>query len=401
VEVDQSAACLGPRRRLKLRLLSVCGYKFVLEGVIIWFLVGIVTSLSSVAAQGVEQGFQEWKQTLGDRQWSFPRDHGIHQAYRTEWWYFTGNLADHKGSRYGYQLTFFRQGLRSTPSDRKNPWSVRDVYLAHFTVTDIGRGRFWVAERVSRSGPGLAGARKGGMDIWLLDWSAKKCGETIALHARHGATDLELQLTPAKGPTLHGKNGLSRKGPGPGQASYYYSYPRLTTKGTIQTAETKALAVSGTSWFDHEFGSNQLGPEQMGWDWFGLRLSDGRDLMVYLLRKKDGSVEPSSSGTLVEAGGSTRHLDLSDIQVAVLATWKSRRSAGTYPAGWRIRVPAARIDLTVTPLLADQELHTEASTGITYWEGAVGGRGSSGDRMVSVEGYVELTGYAGSIGGLF
>ncbi|OPY72383.1 MAG: Hydroxyneurosporene synthase (CrtC) [Syntrophorhabdus sp. PtaU1.Bin058] len=344
----------------------------------------------------------DWKQATGERTWSFPRDHGSHPEYRTEWWYFTGNLSDRGGNRYGYQLTFFRQGIEKTPKDPGNPWSIRDLYLAHFTITDVTGKGFWFAERISRAGPGLAFSDTKGLDVWLLNWSARMVKNVIRLSARREDMEIDLELVPKKPPVLHGQKGLSKKGPGEGQSSYYYSFTDLATTGTVRLPLSKQhVHVSGTSWFDQEFGSNQLSPDQAGWDWFSLHLSDGRDLMIYLLRKKDGATEQASSGTIVERDGTGRHLRFSDIAIDILGQWKSPKSSGTYPARWRIRVPSAQIDLTLSPLVADQELITGESTGITYWEGAAGGSGTSMGQNVTCEGYVELTGYAGTIGGTF
>ena len=200
---------------------------------------------------------------------------------------------------------------------------------------------------------------------------------------------------------LHGTGGLSRKGPAPGQASWYASVTDLETTGTIRSGGGAEVAVSGASWFDHEFGSGQLADDLAGWDWFGLRLSDGRALMIYRLRRRDGSVANESSGTLVGADGSARHLARDEVAVEPGATWRSPRSGGRYPSRWRVIVPAAGIDLELAPLVPDQELQTGRSTGVTYWEGAVAGSGTSGNAPVSIEGYVELTGYAGGMGGLF
>jgi predicted secreted hydrolase len=345
---------------------------------------------------------REWKQTVGPWTWVFPRDHGSHPEFRTEWWYFTGNLRDPSKKRFGYQLTFFRQGMLFEPKDPSHPWAIRDVYLAHFTLTDVSAGQFRYAERVSRKGPGLAGADERGMHVWLLNWMAKMEGEKIRLEARHQGMELSLDLVPRKPLVFHGKNGLSQKGPATGQASYYFSYTDLETSGFIKTGLSQtSVRVNGVSWLDHEFGSNQLTPEQVGWDWFSLHLSDGQDLMIYFLRRKDGTVEPSSSGTLVTRSGGSIHLKLSDINVEIVDTWKSLKSGGKYPSRWKVNVPVAKIALEINPLVPSQELLTEGSTGVTYWEGAVGGKGTSAGKPVTCEGYVELTGYAGSLGGLF
>jgi predicted secreted hydrolase len=344
----------------------------------------------------------DWREATTPRQWSFPRDHGSHPEYRTEWWYFTGNLNDNGGTQYGYQLTFFRYGLALQPKQPSNVWSIRDIYLAHFAITDVSRSTFHYAERVSRTGPGLAGANRTRMDVRVLSWSAVMEGNRINLRAAHGGMELALHLTPAKPIVFHGNRGLSKKGPGPGQASHYYSFTDLKAEGSLKTPDmTAPVAVRGTSWFDQEFGSNQMAKEYAGWDWFALHLSDGRDLMVYYLRRKDGTVERESSGTLVESDGASRHLGLAEIETTVLSYWKSSKSTGRYPAAWRIRVAGAAIDVTVNPLIAGQELITTASTAITYWEGAVAGKGASQGKEVAVEGYAELTGYAGALGGIF
>ncbi len=343
-----------------------------------------------------------FKQALGVREWSFPVDYGSHPEYRTEWWYFTGNLTDKAGRPFGYQLTFFRQALRQNSAVPQNPWSVRDVHLAHFALTDKERKDFWYTDQATRTGPGLAHAKQGTMDVRNLKWSARMKGGKILIYASHKGMTLDLTLSPAKPTVLHGKRGLSMKGPNPGQASYYLSMTRLETTGTIRTPkDDQPVPVTGTSWFDQEFGSNQLSKEQAGWDWFGIHLSDGRDVMVYVLRNKDGTIEGASSGTLIERDGTARHLKLSEIILEVGSTWKSPRTKALYPAQWRIRVPAEQVDFTATPLVADQELVTSSSTGITYWEGAIQGKGLSKGRPVSIEGYAELTGYAGSLGGIF
>ncbi len=350
----------------------------------------------------IQSWLNDWKKVTAPRKWSLPQDFGAHPEYRTEWWYFTGNLKDASAKRYGYQLTFFRQGMRPQLPARPNAWDIRDIYLAHFAVTDISNGKFMAADRLSRAGPGLAGASLEGMNVWLLNWAAGMKGPVIHLEARDADKELRLELTLRKPPVIHGQNGFSQKGPARGQASYYVSLTDLETRGSLKLpGSASSVEVRGVSWFDQEFGSNQLTPEQKGWDWFSLHLSDGRDLMIYFLRLKDGSVEPASSGTLVGADGSSSHLKLSGLSVTVLDRWKSPRSKGEYPSRWRIQVPSAKIDLTIDPLLADQELQTERSTGITYWEGAVAGSGLSGGREITCEGYAELTGYAGALGGIF
>ncbi len=345
-----------------------------------------------------------WRQVVGPRDWHFPQDDGSHPEFRTEWWYFTGNLHDGKGNTYGYELTFFREGVkRSRPTHDRDVWSLRDIYLAHFTITDVSRRRFLTDDRASRTGPGLAGSWTDGLHVWLRDWSAtQEKGVSLGLKARSEAAELGLNLVSLKPRVIQGKTGISKKGEGPGQASYYVSYTDLDTRGWLRVpGQSSKVEVRGVSWFDHEFGSNQLTRDQAGWDWFGLHLSDGRELMLYLLRRTDGSVEPASSGTIVDPTGAHRHLALSEINIAVLDHWRSAKSGAYYPSRWRIAIPTEGIELDVRPVLSDQELLTPETTGVTYWEGAVEGQGRAKYRDVACTGYVELTGYAGNLGGLF
>jgi predicted secreted hydrolase len=371
---------------------AFCNFQFAILALFI-FLIPFFPSLAWTA--------DEWKQVTSPRVWNFPQDHGSHPEYRTEWWYFTGHLSDDAGSRYGYQLTFFRQGIREHLPNPSGPWDIRDVYLAHFAITDVDRKKYHFDERISRSGPGLAGARTENMDVWLMDWSARMKNSAITIRARNDQMELDLTLVPKKPPIFHGQNGVSKKGAGEGRASYYTSFTHLETKGFLKTSSNSRTAVKGRSWFDQEFGSNQLTAEQKGWDWFSLYLADGRELMVYLLRLKEGSIEPASSGTLIEADGTTRHLTLSEVSVKVMDRWKSPRSGAEYPSRWRIQIPSSGVDLMIAPEVADQELGTKSSTGITYWEGAISGQGTSKGQPVTCQGYIELTGYAGSLGGIF
>jgi len=376
----------------------------------ILLLAGLVFAVTApvnvAAADTIPSAPPAWRQASGKRVWNFPRDHGAHPDYRTEWWYFTGNLRTSQNHRYGYQLTFFRQGIQPSPRNRESAWTVRDVYPAHFAVTDIGQRQFRFAEQISRAGPGLAGSETGRMKVWCLQWSARMEQEKIFLQAGHEGMQLNLALTARKPLVLHGQHGLSSKGPLAGNATYYYSFTDLATQGTIATQQSAVkgsattVPVTGTSWFDHEFGSNQLSRNHVGWDWFSIHLTDGRDLMLYLLRKRDGSIEGASSGTLVEKSGRSRHLELADIGVEILDRWQSLKSSDPYPARWRLTVPTAGIDLTMGTSIADQELKTSGSTGIIYYEGSIDGQGKSAGQPVSATGYVELTGYAGSLGGI-
>jgi predicted secreted hydrolase len=345
---------------------------------------------------------EDWARALAPRTWTFPADHGAHPSYRTEWWYFTGTLAAPDGRLFGYQLTFFRQGLRYTVEEPRGAWALRDAAMAHFTITDAAAKTFGGRDLLTRTGPGLAGWSESTLNVHVLNWSARLVDGRIVLRASKGGLALDLELRPRKPPVPHGRGGLSRKGQAEGEASYYASWTDLESAGTITPGPgSAAVSVRGRSWFDHEFGSGMLAPGLTGWDWFSLHLSDGRDLMIYRLRREDGSIEPASSGTLIEIDGRGRGLALAEIEVEVLDRWKSPHSGGRYPSRWRIRLPGRDLDLEIAPLLPDQEVRPEAMPVLVYWEGAVAGRGRFQGRPVKVEGYVELTGYAGDLRRVF
>ncbi len=333
-------------------------------------------------------------------QYRFPRDHAAHPQFRTEWWYYTGHLETADGRPFGYQLTFFRVGLGPPRPGAGSAWAATDVYFAHLALTDIAGKKFVYREKAGRAALGIAGADTHRYRVWIDDWRAALADGDHQLRARDPQVSLDLTLTPQKPPVIHGTDGLSRKAAGEGYASHYYSLTRLATRGAL-TWEGQTFPVTGLSWMDHEFSSSQLAPDQTGWDWFSLQLDDGCDLMLYLLRRADGSLDPHSSGTLVDSQGGARHLRLADFQVQPRGSWKSPRSAAVYPAAWRLTVPAAGYELTLTPTLPDQELVTTLSTQVTYWEGGVRVTGKRDGQPVSGRGYVELTGYAGSLGGRF
>jgi predicted secreted hydrolase len=334
--------------------------------------------------------------TAGYR-YNFPRDHGSHPTYRTEWWYYTGHLHSKIGRAFGFELTFFRRGV--PPDEIKtlpSKWSVKDLYLAHFAVTDISGKRFHFSEKFSREGLGKAGADESRLRVWIDDWRAEASIELAASHtlAAHDETHaLALTLQPAKPLVTHGAAGISRKGKEVGQASHYYSFTRLATSGKL-TIDGESFDVTGTSWMDHEFGSAELGADQVGWDWFSIQLEDDTELMLYRMRRKDGSSDLASSGTAVSPDGRTRHLEVTDFQIESTGTWTSPESKATYPSRWRLKFPSLDLVLDVTPLLADQELRTSRSTKVSYWEGAVAVTGTKQGRPVKGQGYVELTGYA-------
>jgi predicted secreted hydrolase len=329
------------------------------------------------------------------REFAFPRDHASHPQYRVEWWYYTGHLGA-SGRSFGYELTFFRVGLSRRARPGVSSWAARDAMFAHLALTDETRGRFSSAEDASRAALGLAGADSSGYHTWVHDWSGELApdGATHRLRARTADFGVALDLAPAKPPVIHGERGVSQKSAAAGNASHYYSLTRMNTRGHVFDGRD-SLEVSGLSWMDHEFGSASLSSAQAGWDWFSIQLDDGRELMLYKLRLKNGRTEPLSAGTLVEKDGRSRHLALREFRIASSRRWVSPSTGGEYPSGWRVEVPLERLILEVTPTVKGQELVSRSMGGVAYWEGSCRVRGSSHGRPAAGVGYVELTGYAG------
>lgn len=361
---------------------------------------GRLSVVAAVAAGlAVVASGAEWRHVTGPPELELPRDHGAHPEFRTEWWYLTGLVESGSGQRYGFQLTFFRQGLApGTPTSEESPLRARQVLAAHLAVADIGGATFVHAERLRRADDGLAGFATDDLALWLDDWSLARLEDgRVTARARdvEGGIGLALELRPIRPFVRHGDDGYSQKGPEPGNASAYLSWTRLAVKGELELSGRK-LPVSGAAWFDHEWGTSQLGEGVAGWDWFSLRLDDGRDLMLYQLRHGDGSADRFSAGTVVGADGQVARVHTDEFTIEPTGTWTSPLSGATYPSGWRLRVPDHGIDLTVRPLIESAEVDGSRSTGVVYWEGPVEASGSA-----TGEGYVELTGYAGSLAGLF
>lgn len=323
----------------------------------------------------------------------FPKDYGPHPGFKTEWWYYTGNLDTPDGRHFGYQFTIFRFAL--TPPDSTLParisdWATNQLFMGHFALTDVKGEQFYAFERFSRGAAGLAGAQADPYHIWLEDWSVESDSTSFPMHiqATQDGVALDLTLETAYPAVLQGERGLDQKGPEPGNASYYYSFTRMPTEGTV-TVDDETFAVEGLSWKDHEWSTSALGKDQVGWDWFSLQLSNGQSLMYYQLRRRDGTPSPFTSGILVQPDGTARPLAPGDVEVEVMDTWTSPRG-GTYPARWQLHVPSSDIALTIAPYLADQELDVS----VRYWEGAVRVEGSAGGSPITGNGYIELTGYA-------
>ncbi|HEV8582847.1 MAG TPA: lipocalin-like domain-containing protein [Thermoanaerobaculia bacterium] len=335
---------------------------------------------------------QGYAKALASRTFHFPDDHGPHPEFRTEWWYYTGNLATEEGRRFGFQLTFFRSALAPQMPVRRSSWATRQAWLAHFTVTDVEDGTFHSFERWSRGALDLAGAQAQPFRVWVKNWTAAAVGEQasqIRLNAADDGVGADLVLQPGKPPVLQGERGLSRKSAEPGNASYYYSLTRLPAAGIVRVGGER-FSVTGLAWMDREWSTSSLGKDQVGWDWFSLQLANGWDLMLYRLRRKDGTADPASSGALIAPDGVSRTLGPAEFQIDSSGEWRSPRSGARYPARWRLRVPAEDLDLRVRPLLEDQELDVS----FRYWEGAVAVVGTHRGRPVRGNGYVELTGYA-------
>jgi predicted secreted hydrolase len=332
----------------------------------------------------------------GSRPLTFPADFGAHPDFRTEWWYYTGNLSTPDDRPFGFELTVFRVGLVPPTVDLPDDsaWYGENLYFAHFALSDIAANEFHTYERYSRPGPGLAGAQASPYRVWLEDWSIVETGkDTYRLQAAQDRIAIDLNLTDEMGVILHGENGYSRKGQELTNASYYYSQPRLRAEGTVQVQD-ETYQVSGLAWKDHEFSTGVLDKGQIGWDWFSLQFDDGSALMLFQLRESGGGTSDSSSGTFIHADGLTQSLQNENFSITVLDQWRSPHTGGMYPSAWQIQLEEPKCELNIHPWMADQEINFPA---FTYWEGAVRFEGMCAGKSVSGNGYIELTGYAGNL----
>ena len=351
------------------------------------------TSLSKSNSEKYSVNAEGWREATAGYQFSFPRDHAAHPPYKVEWWYYTGNLETTAGRRFGYQLTFFRTGIILQPASASR-WAVRDLYMAHFCISDIEQKQFTSFEKLNRAGIGFAGADENIYHVWNEDWEARLDGKDHLIKARDGEAELELRLTPEKPEVIHGENGISQKGFATGNASLYYSLTRLRSTGRIKV-NGETFDVSGLSWMDREFSSSFLEAGQVGWDWFSIQLDDGRDLMLYQFRRSDGSIDVHSSGTLIDSNGRPTHIPFNEFTLRPAgAPWQSD-SGSTYPTEWTIELPKYNINLRVAAAFNNQELRTTGSTNVTYWEGSVNIEGTASGQQVRGRGYLEMTGYSG------
>jgi predicted secreted hydrolase len=391
------------------------------------FLLGITRTILSLglAFLPTAASAQSFQPALPGYHYSFPHDYFNHPDFQTEWWYYTGNLQTPDGHRFGFELTFFRQAVAraSTKKDndrkisdtenvnatKKSAWDVHDLYLAHLALSDLTGGRFYHLERTNRPGPGIAGVDESTRRIWNGNWQIQWQNSDQLLQAVAENFQLKFTLHSEKPPVIHGENGVSQKSPGEGHASHYLSLTRLDTKGTI-TLNNENFPVTGVAWMDHEFFTQQLSTDQVGWDWFSLQLTDHSELMLFHIRRQDGSIDPYSAGTYIDPQGHSAHLTNSDFTLQPITDqfpsnqssidrsaanrYQSPTSAASYPIHWKITVPKLNLDLEATTPLPSQELTGNSDITPTYWEGAITLRGTRTDARIAGMGYLEMTGYA-------
>ncbi|MCB0727968.1 MAG: carotenoid 1,2-hydratase [Ignavibacteriae bacterium] len=347
--------------------------------------------LSKAMSDDVDGNFDK---AIEKRKFIFPEDHGPHPGFRTEWWYFTGNLTSEDNKQFGYQFTIFRTALNKDSNERKSEWSSNQIYMAHFAVTDISGNEFYYDERFSRNGNELAGAQIDPFKVWLEDWQINQISENavfelpkLNIKAGSDKAEIDFDLEAIKPYILQGDSGLSQKGKGEGNASYYYSYTKLKTSGKIKIGEEE-YTVNGFSWMDREWSTSALSDDQKGWDWFALQLDDSTEIMYYQMRKNDGSADEYSKGTIINSKGNPETVKKEDVICEVTDHWESPDGV-KYPSGWNIKIPSKNIDLKITPAVKDQRMNVS----VKYWEGAVKIEGKKNGSVVKGRGYVELTGY--------
>lgn len=322
-----------------------------------------------------------------------PRDLYAHHGAQTEWWYYTGHIETDSGRRFGFELVFFK---RRTDLDKFGIVPLRlfgnPIYFAHFAVTDVDRKKFHYHHRKSANGvfdlPATASEKH--YYVRLGDWSVREANGSHVVRATLDDLTFEATLTPAKPPVLNGRAGVSFKDEG--EASRYFSLTRMQVEGDIVlSGETEHF--TGSAWFDREFGTWTPTENQKGWDWFSIQLDNNCELMCYQLRNSKNEVSAFSSGTFIDENGNTTSLSREDFTIEPTGFWKSPKTNATYPSGWQIKVPKVALDLTVAPVMENQELDTRGTTMIVYWEGANEVTGTAGGAEIKGRAYAELVGY--------
>jgi predicted secreted hydrolase len=340
--------------------------------------INIIKALSETKGQDCFEAAEQGKQI------DLPGDSGPHDRFQTEWWYYTGNLKTETGRHFGYQLTFFRRALSCETANGQSKWRTRQLYFAHFAVTDTDANQFYSSSRMNRQSIGIAGASAKPYAVWIDNWRAHEKNGQVRLIAQEKDMSLDLTLTILKPIILQGDKGWSANGPGETNASYYYSFPRLATKGKI-SINNNTFTVQGMSWFDHEWSTTALDNRVKGWDWFSVHLDDGRDVMVCQIRNDKGLPNGFGFGALSYPDGTYDILSEKDFSIHPKGYWKSPETGAEYPSGWQIRLVNQDLVLIAEPVIKNQE-HDHA---FSYWEGAVKFKGKSTQGL----GYVELTGY--------
>lgn len=361
----------------------------------------IEASVSVAEAMG-GSNLEGYKRATGPRTFVFPEDHGPHPGYKTEWWYYTGNLFTKEGRQFGYQFTIFRNQLNPPQGDTDSLaygkyWDTNQLYLGHFAISDVQNENHVFEERYSRGAAGLAGAQLDPYRIWVEDWEIIRIDndgasdKSFPVHitaAMEDGSSIDLNVTPLKPLVLQGEQGYDRKGEEPGNASYYLAFTRMQTDGLI-TIDGEEFEVSGLSWMDHEWSTSALDEGQEGWDWFSIQLSNGFDLMYYQLRNNDGSVSTFTTGSLISPEGKKTTINPSDVKLNVQDRWESPHSKSVYPSSWKMEIPKFDLTLNMSPLFPDQEMDVS----VRYYEGTLSVSGAMNGEQITGNGFIEMTGY--------
>ena len=345
------------------------------------------SDLSPLLSTEDNDGF---KKALTPQEFVFPKDHGSHPDFKTEWWYVTGNLETKAQRKFGFQITFFRWGISPDKPQSESQWATNQIYMAHFAITDTENKHHYAFERFSREALKLAGSQAHPFKVWLFDWSLKSKDEQffpLVLNVKQDNVEIKLNFNSIKPHILQGDRGLSKKSTTPGNASYYYSFTRLITDGTI-TINNETFSVTGNSWLDREWSTSALEKSQLGWDWFSLQLSNNEEIMFYQLRNKNGQIDQVSSGSYIDKDGNVTKLSQDQVLIKPLTFWKSP-SDTEYPNTWRFNIPSKNINLHIKPHIPNQEIDLS----VRYWEGAVEISGNIKSNKITGSGYVELSGY--------